>query len=327
MTSFEKKSLVTEREPNSVIDLKEVWGAIWGGKLSVVLITLCFAVGALVYSFRLPNLYSSEVSLAPVSKESKSGFAGLASQFSGIAGLAGINIGGSGMDKTALALEILQSRVFITKFIRKYQLEIPLMAAERWDHDDQVWVVDKDVYDENSNEWTRVRGAGKSSAPSDLELFKVFKRDVLLVKSDDKSGMVKVSISLMSPLEAKRWLSLIVADLNSYVQEQDTNEAERAIGYLKEQLEKTNVAEMQQVFFKLIEQQMRTVMLAEVREEYVFKTIDPAVVPEASNKPNRLLIFVAAIMLGGIVGVFYVIFRYGVKKKHQRAEITFDNRV
>ena len=53
-----------------------------------------------------------------------------------------------------------------------------------------------------------------------------------------------------------------------------------------------------------------TVMLAEVRPEYVFKTIDPAVVPEEKSKPSRALICVLGTLLGGMLGVVIVLIRH-----------------
>ena len=64
------------------------------------------------------------------------------------------------------------------------------------------------------------------------------------------------------------------------------------------------------MFFELIQSQTETVMLAEVRPEYVFKTIDPAVVPEEKSKPSRALICVLGTLLGGILGVVIVLIRH-----------------
>ena len=58
------------------------------------------------------------------------------------------------------------------------------------------------------------------------------------------------------------------------------NEANSAIEYLRKQLESTQLVEMQRVFYDLIESQTRISMLADVREEYVFQVVDPAVVPD-----------------------------------------------
>ena len=63
---------------------------------------------------------------------------------------------------------------------------------------------------------------------------------------------------------------------------------------------------MKQVFYQLIENETRTVMLANAQQEYVFNTIDPAVVPQEKSEPKRALIAIMATLLGGIFGVFAV---------------------
>lgn len=47
---------------------------------------------------------------------------------------------------------------------------------------------------------------------------------------------------------------------------------------------------MQNTFYKLIEEQTKSLMLAEVQEEFVFKVVDPSVVPEVKYEPKRYLI-------------------------------------
>jgi uncharacterized protein involved in exopolysaccharide biosynthesis len=50
----------------------------------------------------------------------------------------------------------------------------------------------------------------------------------------------------------------------------------------------------------LIEKQAQTITLAQVREQYAFSIIDPAVVPEKWDKPNKRLI----VVLGTVTGRF-----------------------
>jgi len=54
------------------------------------------------------------------------------------------------------------------------------------------------------------------------------------------------------------------------------------------------------------EAEARMVMLANAQQEYVLKTIDPAVAPQEKSEPKRVLIAVVATMLGGMLGVFTV---------------------
>ena len=105
-------------------------------------------------------------------------------------------------------------------------------------------------------------------------------------------------------------MNWLVKDVNSAVRSQDVSEAERSIEYLREQVTNTSLADLQAVFFDLIQSQTETVMLAEVRSEYVFKTVDPAVAPEQKSKPSRALICIFGTAFGGFLAVAIVLIRY-----------------
>ena len=108
------------------IDLAELWRAIWAGKFTIIIISMIFAVASIFFALSKPNIYKASAILAPASNEGGAGGLGaLAGQFGGLASMAGINLGGGGgVDKTALALEILKSRSFIEAFIAKHDLLI-----------------------------------------------------------------------------------------------------------------------------------------------------------------------------------------------------------
>jgi LPS O-antigen subunit length determinant protein (WzzB/FepE family) len=125
--------------------------------------------------------------------------------------------------------------------------------------------------------------------------------------------MITVSVKSQSPIAAKNWAEWLVRDINEHMRSQDIEEAEASIGYLEGKLNETNIAGMQQVFYQLIESETRTVMLANAQKEYVFKTVDPAVVPQEKSEPKRALIAVVATMLGGMLSIFIVFIRAFVK--------------
>ena len=95
----------------------------------------------------------------------------------------------------------------------------------------------------------------------------------------------------------QKWVAWLIEDINSEVKSQDVAEAERSIEYLKQQIASTSLADLQVMFFELIQTQTETVMLTQVRPEYVFKTIDPAVIPEYKSSPDRTLISVFGMIL------------------------------
>ena len=132
---------------------------------------------------------------------------------------------------------------------------------------------------------------------------------ILGISEDKQTGYVSVSIEHQSPIIAAQWVGWLVEDVNAAVKAQDVEEATNSIEYLKRQVSKTSLADLQAVFFELIQSQTETMMLAQVRPEYVFKTIDPAVVPEEKIRPSRAVICILGTLLGGMMGVIIVLIR------------------
>ncbi|WP_346209168.1 Wzz/FepE/Etk N-terminal domain-containing protein [Aeromonas salmonicida] len=299
------------------IDLRELFVALWRGKWWIVTCTLLGAVIAVVVAISLPNIYRSEALLAPSAEQQGGGLSAMAAQFGGLASLAGVNLKNGGPDKTAIAVEIGKSRQFLSHFIRQHQLEVSLMAAIKADKATDELVIDEEIYDVAGKKWVREVPPGRSVEPTDWELVKAF-RELTSINQDTKSGLVTVAVEFYSPELAKQWVDWLVADLNEAMKLRDQTDATRNITYLKAQLEKTPVADMQKVFYQLIEDQTKTLMLTEVNQEYVFKTLDPAVVAEEKAKPKRALIAVLGTLLGGMLGVMLVLVRHAVGRPLRR---------
>lgn len=283
------------------IDLRELFAAVWRGKKIIMLTTtFCVFIG-LAYAIYKPDVYTASALLAPASDDVGSRVSG---QLAGLASLAGVNIGSGSNNKTAIAKEVLQSRAFLTNFIRRHNLAIPLMASKAWDKIQGKWVIDAAFYDVAADKWVG-DDKGQSLEPTDWDLVKEFRGSISVIESKD-NGMVTVSITSLSPVAAKEWVERLVKDLNDYMRDQDVAEAEASIKYLEGKLHETNVAGMQQVFYQLIESQTRTIMLANAQREYVFKTIDPAVVPQEKSGPKREVILVLSIVVGMMLGTSIV---------------------
>lgn len=295
------------------IDLRELFAVIWKGKWLIILITAVFAVGAVLFALSQPNIYKSEVLLAPASEDANK-MGALASQFGGLASLAGINMGGGGGDKTTLTLAVLNSRKFINQFVNKHALKVTLFAGESWSEATGELVLDAEIYDAQKQSWLREVDPGKSAEPTDWEVYKEFKK-IYAISTDKETGMITISIESLSPIVAKKWLEQLVKDINAEMRAKDLHDSERNIRYLKKNLQQTDYADMQTVFYQLIEQELKTQMLAQVQAEYAFKIIDPAVVAEEKSKPKRALIAVLGTLLGGMLGVMLVLVHHFMSKE------------
>jgi len=293
------------------IDLRELFSVIWQGKWVITTVTFLFAVASVFYALSLPNIYKSEALLAPVAEENGMRIPG---QLGGLAALAGVNLGGGGGgDKTALAIEVLKSRDFISRFIEKHDLFVPVMGATGWSRGTDSLTINDDIYDAKTGQWVRKAKPPFSPKPSVLETYEAFMK-LLSVSQDKTSGMVKIAIEHYSPYLAQQWVNWLVLDINEAMRQRELAEAERSIAYLQSQIAQTNLADARTMLFSLVEEQTKTVMLANVRSEYVFKTVDPAVVAEKKAKPARALICILGVMLGGMLSVLFVLVRYSSKK-------------
>jgi uncharacterized protein involved in exopolysaccharide biosynthesis len=297
------------------IDLRELFSVIWQGKWIIIAITAVFAIGSVIFAINQPNIYKSEALLAPADSEQGGGGLGaLAGQFGGLASMAGINLGGGGgVDKTQMAIEVMKSRQFTSNFIQSHNILPDLMAAKKWNLAENSISYDEDLYSVGDNKWLRIVDAPFKPEPSMQEAYKAFTK-IIAVNAAKDTGMVTVSVEHLSPQVAQQWVNWLVADINKEMKQRDVAEANRSTAFLREQIQQTNVADIRSILYKLIEEQAKTIMFAEVRDEYVFKTIDPALVPEEKAKPKRALICVLGTMLGGMLAVMLVLIRYFVKK-------------
>jgi len=294
------------------IDLRELFSVLWAGKKVIVAITGLFAVAAVVYALSIANEYKASIVIAPAQQEG-GGLSGALGQLGGLASLAGVSLGGGGGSEAAVAQEIMQSWGFVEQFIVNNELEVEVFAAEGWNKTSNVLTIDSDLYDKDSNKWL-IDEDGQLRAPTSWELYEAFSKR-LSVSEDKKSGLTSVSIEYFSPIVAKNWVDLYVAAINEHMRQRKLSQVNSNIEYLQAQIEKTSIAEMREVFYQIIEEQVKNKMLAEASPEYAFVTVSPSMVPEEKSKPKRALMCILGTLLGGLLSVLYVLVRHYASNK------------
>jgi uncharacterized protein involved in exopolysaccharide biosynthesis len=281
-------------------------------KWIVVSFTAIFSIGSIFYALSLPNMYKSRAILAPA-ESSSGGLASLAGNLGGLASLAGFSIGDvGGSNLTAEALEIIQSWAFIEEFIQEQNIAPEVFAVKGWDQQTNELIYNTDIFDPRTETWVREPPKGKKPAPSSWELFEVFQEYMSV--EEEQAGFTSLSIEYFSPEIAKHWVDALVLKINAKLQARNASAAEKNVAFLKQQIEETTLASMQSVFYELIEEQTKTLMLARGSTEYVFKTVNESRVAEEKSKPRRALICIFSAMLGGVLGSVIALVR-GLKEK------------
>ena len=272
------------------IDLLELWQLLVDHKKLIATITGVTTAVALIASLLMTPIYRAEVLLAPVSQEQTGGMGALASQYGDFASLAGISLGGGGDSQTQRALATLKARA-LTEIFMKEEGVLPVLFPGIWDEERKVW----------KKSWGQ--SGDKPPGPSMEGAFRQFNGSIRSVQSDKKTSLITLAIEWEDPTLTAKWANALVKRANAQLQKEAIADAEKSIAFLQKQLAKTGTMEVQQAIYRLIEAQTKNVMVANTREEFAFKVIDPATLPERKVRPKRALIVLFGLMVGFMVGV------------------------
>jgi LPS O-antigen subunit length determinant protein (WzzB/FepE family) len=292
------------------IDLRELFSVLLAAKIIIVAVTAAFALASVIFTISLPNKYEASALLTPA-QNSSAGLSGVLDNLGGIGGLAslaGVKVGGGG-GEAAIAQEILLSWGFVEKFIEENDIAVEVFAADGWNKEKNQLSIDNNLYDNDENRWTRNPPSGKTVNPTSWEIYEEF-LEMVSISTNKKTGLISLSVEYFSPYIAKQWVDQLVVAINQYMQQRKLQMVNTNIEYLEAQILKTSIAGMKEVFYTIIEEQIKNKMLAEASPEYVFVTVSPAMVPEEKSQPKRALICILGVLLGGMLSVAFVLIRY-----------------
>ena len=305
---------------NNEINFLELIQLLWTNKKLILIITTIFGVASILIALSLPNKYTSEILLTPAISSSQGST--IIDQIGGFAPLAGIELPDGEASKTDIALEVLSSRNFISNFINKRDILIPLMAAKDWEPTLNELVIDEDIYDVNTKKWTREVKYPYTPEPSYQEALEYWHKNTFALSRDKDKGFVKLSITHYSPFIASDWVTWLVEDINNHMRKIDIDESTKSLEYLYQELERVNYDELNTLLYSLIEEDIKVLSIANTKDEYIFKTIDPAIVPQEKSAPSRALICIAITFLGGMMVCLFILFREYIIPKQKMLPTT-----
>jgi uncharacterized protein involved in exopolysaccharide biosynthesis len=288
------------------ISLADLLSIVNANKWLILAVAFVCTALSVVYVLVATPTYRAETLLAPVEGESKSGLAALAQRFGGLADLAGIPLHEEANIEKAIAT--LESRDFLTRFIREEQLK-PVLFPDDWDREKRSWISSgPGPLDKIERLFGRERPDTRDprlapGEPTDWDAFELFREKVLEVSSNSTTGLVMLAVEWPDPALAASWANLLVQRLNAELREQAVEREDKSIQYLRQQIDQTSLADLRTVLFRLIEEHTQTMTLAKVNKEYVFQVIDPATVPQEPAWPRLYLIAVVGLFSGILLGL------------------------
>jgi uncharacterized protein involved in exopolysaccharide biosynthesis len=252
-------------------------------RLIIVIIAFSVIVTGIV-SFLLPKIYEAKAVIIPVNppNERPEGMGSIAMQF-GISTPPTLN--------TAEIVSLLKSNILMEKVIKRYNLITVFFGKELKE---------------------------KTEAEKIWDGIRYLKENIYKVKDNKKEGIIELAAEFKEPKTSANILNYILTELTDYMSSEAKRVAETNKEYLESLIDKNADPLIRQKIYSLIANQIETSMLAEVKENFAFKIIDPPKVPDKKIKPRIAMNIIVSFFISLFAGVFTAFFIEYVENVRKR---------
>ncbi len=270
----------------------QVWRAKWlvGGT------TLLTAALAAVAAFTMTPVYRAQAVVAPV--ETGQSNTGLLSALGSLTSAVGLG-GETPVTNKDEAITIMRSRAFTEQLVEDLGL-LPVLFEDDWDAAAGAWRVSE-----------------PEEVPTPYDAYMLFDDELRTISVDPVNGLVVLAIEWKDPALAAQWVGEHINRVNEITRRRVVEDATKRLAFLNQELTKTNLVEVRQVIFSIIQSQYNAIAVANTQEEYVFRTVDPALPPIDPARPQKLLMIAGGIVAGGLAGIAIALF--GVRRRREPA--------
>lgn len=276
---------------------------LWKRKIFIIAFTIIFGVIGLIISFKTTETYKADSTLIPAERYSTTmaGNQGV-STLGSIIGLTNV---ASEMDYVVLGIETLKSRIFIKKFLKTNNFEQYYSPIYTYDLASNKFEFDDDIYDVKNQDWTENAKQNKL-VPSDSEIYDNFMRRTIFSR-DLATNSLKLSTIHESPYLAKEVNYLLIRALNKSISDFDKEIATNSMSFIENMIAKTEGSELRQMLYSMYVKELEKEMFTEINKEYVFRTLDPPIIPLNKYRPSRLQYLIISLMLGFFLSSFVIL--------------------
>jgi len=317
------KSIFPEDEEERT--LLDYWRVLVKRKRLIIVLMLVSVFATAIISLFETNIYQSKAVIAPVSDNGgkRRRLAALASQ---LTGMPRITLPGTASSSEIVAL--LNSNILRRKIIRKYNL-LPVLFYKQWDEEKKAWKKD------DSFNFNPLRLIGKmvelirpedrvalkreedEGVPSVWDGLRALD-DMVRIRDNIDKNTIEITVDFYDPEEAAKILGYFLTTLNSHMSEEAKRVANTNRKYLEDQLKNTSDPLIRQKIYSLIAHQVETSMMAEVKENFAFKVLDPPTVPDRKIRPKRTLMVMVSFLLSMFAGIFLAFFLENIERAKNR---------
>ena len=274
------------------LDLKiYVDGIVKDKKIAFTLPLLSFAV-VLIISLFLPVKYTSYAVLKISDENSSSNLGSSFDQFSAIGSLVGFNTSSLENSSSKYVVEKLKSKDLFFESLDEESLR-NIYAAKSYNKETKKIILDSKYFDEKDN-------FKVNKIPNLLQLHRENFLKNFNASIEKDTGFIYVTYSHISPVFAKELIEKMINELNESEREKNINESIKIIEDLTVKIASTYESEVKKLISNLIENELKSQVLSNVKENFVVEYIDSPFIPDEKTSPY----IINNSILGFIVGLF-----------------------
>ena len=299
---------MSEELQDDEIDLRELFAALWDGKLLIFIVTCAVFLFSSAYLHVAERSYTVSVTLRPTEEQSSAG--GNLGGLGGIASLAGVQLPSGGATEFITFQAMLKSQEVASRLFADENLIQRLFAGE-WDESRKSFLQPITTLG-NVKRMLKplLTGEGQSAyiAPNAARLAKTLAED-LSVSEDQTSGMLKLSMESAKPKLASDLMLALIRETDGFLKERFVISGSDALRFYQQKISKARSREHREALAKLIATEEQKLMLATREGPFVVEIMmgpDQSLRP---TSPKSSLVLALGLVLGLFLGAAVVLLR------------------
>ncbi|MEW6602070.1 MAG: Wzz/FepE/Etk N-terminal domain-containing protein [Nitrospirota bacterium] len=144
--------------------------------------------------------------------------------------------------------------------------------------------------------------AGKNENEQLWDSIRYLKNTIYKATDNRRDGTIELSVQFRDPQMSTMILTSILTELTDYMSSEAKRVADTNKQYLESLIDKNSDPLIKQKIYALIARQIEISMMAEVKENFAFKVLDPPRIPDKSVRPriliNIMLSFITSLLVG-----------------------------
>lgn len=288
------------------LDLEAVIRIVRGGRFLMLEGIVLFILFSLVFIHLQRPLYTAIAIVAP-QESSQASIQSGSTALQALGSLSGLSLGKTGGPLDEF-METLDTPLVASGMQARYSM-LQKVFPGSWDAANRRWKTPS-----GTRHWIGriVNDVISVPQPRDPDIFSLAGYVTQSVKSikDRNTGFVTFRYSSTDPQFSTYFLKTLFSAADASMRDADKRRAAVNVNFLQDKLQTVQSTDLRQALIALLEDQEKSMMLANSGETYAFRYVQPPITSNSPTWPASIKILVAAAVLGLALGLSFSAFLY-----------------